>query len=161
MQYTIFPHQDAGCQIGIGLSDADSCITERDFIFHKGIQHFMAETDLFFPYMKPGFREKLPKDLFHFAMCPFLIFIFITHYFSLPESLSYRTLTDGSGRFRCILFLFLHFLYGSIRSCHHPSDIRPGNIPCPYFLRSFPYLLGQMPFTEFRINHHGFWQFCS
>ena len=36
----------------------------------------MAETDLFFPYMKPGFREKLPKDLFHFAMCPFLIFIF-------------------------------------------------------------------------------------
>ena len=27
----------------------------------------MAETDLFFPYMKPGFREKLPKDLFHFA----------------------------------------------------------------------------------------------
>ena len=56
MQYTIFPHQDAGSQIGIGFSNAHSCITERDLIFHKGIQHFMAETDLFFSYVKPGFR---------------------------------------------------------------------------------------------------------
>ena len=117
MQYTIFPHQDTGRQIGIGLSNTHSCITERNLIFIRASSISWQRRILFFPYMKPGFREKFPENPFHLAMCPFLIFIFITHYFSLPESLSYHTLMDGSDCFRYILSLLLYFLYGSIPSC--------------------------------------------
>ena len=56
--------QDGGCQIGIGLSQADAGIAEGRFPAKQCIQHGVAELDLPFPHRHTLRRQHSSEKLF-------------------------------------------------------------------------------------------------
>ncbi len=72
-------YQNTRHEVGIGFTDSHPGIAERYFSFQQCGEHFMAETDLFFPDRKPPLWKNGTEDFLHLPVCLFPVLVVMQH----------------------------------------------------------------------------------
>lgn len=100
------PEQDGRSQVGVCFSDTGAGVAERNAAALHGIDHKMAEGDLFLPHSHSVFREKTAEEPLRLCVG---ILLFACNGASLP-------MADGN-----LNFLFCFFFFSAVFAARTPG----------------------------------------